>query len=439
MDSPYDKFYAQNLEQATAQKPFIQQDVDVAQEHTRNIQNVAMQYAQQNEIPYEQSLKLMNARWDNQQKQKAFAIEDETRGLNAHNAALDAGIALRQVDLTAPDAPQKISSIKSSLAPHTGTKEADPIFKEADTMLNTTKGFEKERLAQKTQERLLEVEKNKEYRESPAGQREVLEATMPIRVESAIKEKRAAEEEAEKLLKAKEQTPLYQAREKLAFGRQARDVTERIKSTLSPVGLTEKSFSLPAIETDEKGRPKLGGEYVVLTDMVKNKKMKSNPIPKTAFEEAKSKYDELSQEREALYTSYPNFAPQKEKDVPAPSTDEQPSTTPMVKPATEEPKYETIEEQTRRLNPEKFKQESDASVVNAATELSKIENEFKKVQEMGADKYKELYGIDPSSYAVKLEQANRKFKKAIVSSLLEETGDDKEKAMALAKERGYQF
>ena len=493
MASPYDKFYAQNLEQATAQKPFIQQDVDVAQEHTRNIQNVAMQYAQQNEIPYEQSLNLMNARWDNQQKQKAFAIEDETRGLNAHNAALDAGIALRKVDLTAPDAVQKISSIKSSLAPHAGTKEADPVFQEADTMLNTTKGFEKERMlreaqerATKVEERKAETEARKAQQESPEGVAARAKALQPITIETAKQEIIAREDAAEKLAEARAALHPEDKLKKAGEGMRLLRVDEQNIQGKSPVSLGK--LGSPSYFLDEKGgrttqdkakqavwMDKKQGK-IILDESNRQELLQDvqlNQAQQRILREEASKAM-VGGKAEAV----PSTATAPVSAVPMTPVRSQPATTPMVEPPTEEPvaeapvakvtakqakgfsdenpftsfiattkpKAETFEEQTRRLNPEKVQQESDANVVNAATELSKIEDEAKKAQEMGADKYKELYGIDPSSYAVKWERANNKMKDALARSIFEDAlktsssrKEAAEKAKKIAEERGYKF
>jgi hypothetical protein len=493
MASSYDKFYAQNLEQSTAQKPFIQQDADMEQEHKRNIQNVAMQYAQQNKIPYEQSLNLMNARWDNQQKQKAFAIEDEIRGINAHNAALDAGIALRKVDITAPDAAQKISAIKYSLAPYSGTQQADPIFQEADKMINSTKGFERERLAQKAQERATEVESRKAetearkaQQESPEGVAARAKALQPIQVETAMQETIAREDAAEKLLsaKAKKEAMLHPERE-VALRRNnlmmASNIVKGIPLNLvdNDAEITDAKVKWYSATRDKNGKlvANPNGEFRVY----ENKADKKNPIqiiPKSDLEDARilkasavkpttqdtsgvapdylsatapatSMAQSVQPEQGAITSVEPTTtAPAIEIPIEEPSfevttpkqakgfSDENPFTSFI---ATTKPQQETLEEQIRRLNPEKVKQESDEGVVKSAVELSKIEEEAKRAKEMGADKYKELYGIDPASYAIKWERAHNKMKDALARSIFQEAGRDPQKATELAKERGYSF
>ena len=94
MANTYDPYYAQNLEQATAKKAFIQEDVDTQERHKRNMQEVSSQYAAENDIPLAQASQLMQARWDNQQQQKAFDVAEETRALNEKNRFLNDSVKL---------------------------------------------------------------------------------------------------------------------------------------------------------------------------------------------------------------------------------------------------------------------------------------------------------------------------------------------------------
>jgi hypothetical protein len=232
--------------------------------------------------------------------QQSYAMSDAQRNLDAHNAALEAGMQLHNIDLTKEGATDQLAKIQSSLSKHYGTEAATPIFQELASSLKTAKDFEGKRIAEKAEERRAEREALAVKQATPEYKAQVAGAETKARIKEVAADRQLKQWELE-------QTPMYQAKlraEQAKTGLQNRQAVAMLQSQkkdlLSRYGISEPDFT-SAVEVNEKGSAAKKGEGThLLFKTIVNKKTKPRIISKDEVNQIQDRLGTINDQIDAL-------------------------------------------------------------------------------------------------------------------------------------------
>jgi len=387
----------------------------------------------------------------NQALQQTYILSDTQRNLEAHNDALQAGIELHGIDITDPEASQKLARLSSRLAKHSGTKAAEGIFTEIKSAQDEARRQAIARSQQQVQERLATTEERKALQATPAYIAEAEKARVKANLD---------EQEASKLRLAKQYDLLHpgekekQARQEAAqmisiYGKQQQDILG---------GFKLKEYQSPTL-LDEEGKKTKDPSKAAYAGWLDTKGKVREKMPIQQWQENIGKVRTLQQYIEdagsSLYPSKPSGEQPMQEPKPTEATQPIAKTPSVAEPtppsfSTANPYAESAIKETTAKKEKEANIKAGKQIMQTRTaiqELKKRKKELETIPE-SVSVPGEIFGsekkLTESQRASEYEKRKTIFEdaqKKVLHLLADELGPNatKENLMDLAKERGYTF
>jgi hypothetical protein len=453
----YSKYYA-NVEEpkVISEQPisvYQKQKGDIyAKQREQDIQSAAYIYSQKMGVPVSDALDLIKAKDENIRNQAKFQVSQETRNLKAQNDVMNAGMALHQVDLTKEGATDQLAKIQSSIAQHSGTEAAKPVFEEINKALQTAKGFDLERIKLSAQERATKAE---ELKTSPiqAGLMKAAEVKAGIEAQSQEEEnlrkieeakhpgRAAAQEKAEQLkqnmqnlqfFKAEEESVRDQLKQKGLKGSERKQLQQQLSGITSQISGLRSSLYAP--QESEQVTPVVSPSGQIKATPTKTTSIpapQATPTPAESFSAENPFAVQAQQEQQIVEAKTAKEKTQKEKESISVS---------RYKAAqAEKVAQENLKDPSKLVFQQgEFASEPTTQELAGAYELAK--------KQLNKARSTRLYyeARDPEWVSINLRNLSgdelESFKTDYLApAIFEEAGGDPEKARAIAAERGYSF
>lgn len=459
------------------------------EQRDRDITNAAYIYAQRTGLSVDEALSLIKAKDENMRLQTRFAASQETRNTEAQNAALNAGIQLHNIDLTKSGATDEIAKIQSGIAKHYGTEAAKPIFDELNRALTTAKSFQQEELKRSAEERRTKAIERQIEAETPEAKAAVKKAEIKAGIEGqaeaaeslraiqeakypgrATAQEKAAQfkENAQQLqfLKTEEQALRDQLKQKGIKPTERQQMLQQLSSITTQMGDLRRNLypSMPSQQpsTGEVAAPAMTPAPKDASAPAETAPTATTFSPENPYAEKAIKEQKLSQQKEekqklqkkesAILSGW--YAAREEEKMAEKYIKNIPSTksTPgeifgEEVPLTEKEKADYYEKAKQSLEKAKSKRlyyearNPQHASINLRTlkgdELDSFKSDYVMpalLEEAGNNPQKAFFIAKQKGY---VDDINSFYSEFVGPSLLKEAGNDPEKAFALAKERGY--